>query len=75
MNTTFSGLSEGLQGKVFENVFKNTLGLLKEVISEIMAEQKAVNDSLQKFKKQGGGAEDKELSDFDKMRIQLILDL
>ena len=49
--STFSGLSEGLKNKVFENVFKTTLDSLKAVISEIMTEERRVNESLKKFKK------------------------
>ena len=50
-NSTFSGLSVGLQNKVYENVFKTTLAGLKEVILEVMTEERRVNESLQKFKK------------------------
>ena len=69
----FSNLSEGLRAKVNENVIKTALEDMKEVIKEIMIEETKVNESLQKFKK--ADTSSSQLSDFDKMRVQLLIDL
>ena len=74
-NQGFASLSEGLRNKVHENVINTALQNLKGVITEIMDEETKVNESLQKYKKPQTDNQSDELSDFDKMRVQLIIDL
>lgn len=73
-NPTFAGLSHGMRLRVYQTVLEKAIDDLKNVLREVLGDERKMHDSLQKFKKTDEG-EGGNLSDFDKMRIQFFIDL
>ena len=75
-NPTFAGLSHGLRLRVFQNILEKAINDLKTVVREVLEDERKMHDSLQKFKKQDEGEiQAGNISDFDKMRVQIYIDL
>jgi len=61
---------------VFTTVLGKAFGDLDAILRELLSEERKMHESLQKFKKPGDEAQiTGDLSDFDKMRVQLLVDL
>ena len=70
----FATLSPSLKYKLFETVLSTGLKNLSQLLDDIISDERKMHESLKKYKKDYEGSGDT-LSDFDKMQVQIYIDM